>query len=241
MNEQTENTDWLNDYPALKELSKENPFLVPDNFFGEQQERVHSAIYADKLKQKVPSAGFTVPDGYFENMQEQILSVIKLEELRSSNPEAVKSEEFFDEQQSIIAARIKISEFAESGSGFTVPENYFNELTDKITQKTGIKEAVQRPAAKVRNLFTRVAWKYATAACIAVAVTTGVFVKKYQAAHNVQTQLSNLSDADIENYLQINSDSYENHIILENSTSDTDLNLKDDHKTTTDSNGTNSN
>ncbi len=240
MNEQTENTDWLNDYPALQKLSKENPFLVPGNLFEEQQERIHSAIYADELKQKIPSAGFTVPDGYFENTQEQILSVIKLEEMRAANPHAVKSEDFFDEQQSIIAARIKISEYAERGSGFTVPTNYFNGLTDNINKKTGIKEVVQQPAAKVRNLFTRAAWKYATAACIAVAVTAGVLVKKYQAAHNVQTQLSNLPDTDIENYLQINSDSYENHIILENSTSDAGLDLKTD-QLTTDSNTKNTN
>ncbi len=238
MNEYNENTDWLNDYPVLQKQSRENPFRVPDIFFGEQQERILSAISADELKSKIPSSGFTVPHGYFENMQEQIFSVIKLEEMRTAEQTIVKSDAFFDEQQSIIAARIKISEFAEKGSGFTVPANYFNELTDRIHQKTGIKEVSQ--PAKVRNLFTRAAWKYATAACIAVAVATGVFIRQYQSAHNVQKQLSNLSDADIENYLKINADTYDNHIILENSTSNTELNIIN-NQTTTDSNETNIN
>ncbi len=236
MNDNTDNTDWLKDFPALQKQNKENPFLVPENFFGEQQEHIHSAIYADELKLKIPSAGFTVPDGYFENMQEQILSVIQLEGLRSTNEPVVKSEQFFDEQQSIIAARIKINEFAAHGSGFTVPENYFEGLADQISKKTGIKEVLQ-PAAKVRSLFTRAAWKYATAACILVAVTTGIFVKQYQYSHDVQTRLSNLPDADIENYLKINSDTYDNHIILENSTADTDFDIKNG-QTNTDSNGT---
>lgn len=237
MSDNTENKDWLNGFPALKAQSMENPFLVPDRFFEGQQERIHSAIYAEELKQKAPFAGFTVPNGYFKNMQGQILSVIKLEEMRALNPTAVKSDAFFDEQQSVIAARIKINEYAALGSGFTVPDNYFERLTDRVNQKTGIKEVVQQPVGKVRNLFARAAWKYATAACIAVAVATGIYVKQYQAAHNVQTRLSNLPDEDIENYLQLNSDTYDNHIILENSTSDTGLNIKND-QTGADSNET---
>ncbi|MVN20950.1 hypothetical protein [Mucilaginibacter arboris] len=235
MNENTENTDWLNDYPALKNQSRENPFRVPENFFEEQQERIHAAIYADELSKKLPSAGFIIPDGYFKNMEEQILSVVKLEEIRPTET-YIKSDQFFEEQQSIIAARIKINEYAENGSGFTVPDNYFNDLTNRIIQKTGIKE-VQQPA-KVRSLFTRAAWKYATAACIAVAVATGFFIKQYQSAHNVQMQLSNLPDADIENYLQIHADTYDNHVILENSTLDTDVDIQN-NQTSTDSNETN--
>jgi len=238
MNDNTENKDWLNDYPVLEKQNRENPFLVPENFFEEQQERIHSAIYADELKVKIPSAGFTVPDGYFENMRQQVLSVVQLEEIRSLNEPFIKPDAFFNEQQNIIAARVKINEYVELGSGFTVPNNYFNDLTDRINEKTGIKE-VQKPA-KVRNLFTRAAWKYATAACITVAVATGIFVKQYQAAHNVQTQLYKLPDADIENYLKINADTYDNHIILENSTSNTELNIIN-NQTTTDSNETNIN
>lgn len=218
MSENTEHTDWLNDYPVLSNQSKENPFRVPDLYFEDQQDRLHSAVFAENLKLKMPSSGFGVPENYFENLQDQILSVIKLEEMRVQQEPVVKSNAFFEEQQNIIAARIKINEFAENGDGFTVPENYFEGLTDRINQKTGIKTV--QPTAKVRNLFTRAAWKYATAACIAVAVTTGIFVKKYQSAHNVQTQLSNLSDADIENYLDIHADSYDNHIILETSATD---------------------
>lgn len=235
MNENTENTDWLNDFSALKKHSSENPFLVPENYFEEQQERIHSAIYVNDLKLNMPSEGFTVPSGYFENMQQQVLSVIQLEAIRSVNEPLVKSNAFFDEQQSIIAARIKINEYAEHGSGFSVPDQYFAELTNRINKKTSIKE-VQQPA-KVRSLFTRAAWKYATAACIAVAVATGVLVKQYQAAHDVQKQLSNLPDADIENYLKINADTYDNHIILENSTSDTGLAI-DNKQAGTDSNET---
>lgn len=235
MNDNTDNVDWLKDFPALQMQNMENPFLVPKNFFGEQQEHIHLAIYADELKLKNPSAGFTVPDGYFEKVQEQILSVIQLEGLRSTNEPLVKSDQFFDEQQSIIAARIKINEYTALGNGFTIPQNYFEGLTDQINKKTGIKE-VQQPA-KVHSLFTRAAWKYATAACILVAVTTGIFVKQYQYSHNVQTRLSNLPDTDIENYLKINSDTYDNHIILENSTGETDLDLKNG-QTNTDSNGT---
>lgn len=237
MNEHTEHTNWLNEYPVLQNQNGENPFRVPDLFFEEQQQRIHSAIYAENLKLKLPSSGFTVPDNYFDSLQNQILSTVKLEGMRAQQEPSVQSTEFFAEQQSIIAARVKINEFAEKGSGFTVPKNYFETLSDRINQKTGIK-TVQQPA-KMRSLFTRAAWKYATAACIAVAVITGISVKKYQAAHNVQTQLSDLPDADIENYLDIHADSYDNHIILENSA--VDGSSTENNKTSTDSNSSGKN
>ncbi len=220
MNDNTEHTEWLNEFPALKMQSRKNPFLVPDNYFEEQQEHIRTAIFADELKLKTPQTDFTVPDSYFENMQEQILSAVKLEGLRHENEFFTKPDTFFDEQQSIIAARIKINQFAEKGSGFAVPEHYFEELTAQINQKTGIKE-VQKPA-KVRSLFVKTTWKYATAACIAVAVTIGIFVKQNQPANTIQAELSALPDADIENYLKINSDTYDNQLILESNASDTE-------------------
>lgn len=235
MNENNDNTDWLNDYPDLKKQNRENPFRVPDNFFEEHQERIHSAIYADELKLKIPSEGFSVPDGYFEKMQDQVLSVIQLEGLRTDNETFTKPQEFFNEQQSIISARIKINEYAVNGSGFTVPENYFNELTAQINQKTGIKEA--QPKAKVRNLFTKSVFKYAVAASVAIVVAAGISIKQYQSAHDVQKQLSNLPDADIEHYLEINSDSYDNHLILEDNSSDAGINV--DNNTTGTKNNTN--
>ncbi len=233
MSENTEHTDWKNEYPVLSNQSKENAFRVPDLYFEDQQERLHSVVFAEELKQKTPTAGFNIPKNYFENVQHHILSVVKLEAMRAQEEPLIKSNKFFEEQQNIIAARVKINEFAEKGSGFTVPENYFEELTDRINQKTGIKTVQQ--TGKVHSLFTRTAWKYATAACIAVAITTGVFVKKYQAAHNVQTQLSNLPDADIENYLDVNADSYDNHLILETSAADDGSGLEK-NKPGTDSN-----
>ncbi|RYE22019.1 MAG: hypothetical protein EOP42_25040 [Sphingobacteriaceae bacterium] len=221
MNELNEHNNWLNEYPLLQKTGKETFFKVPNLFFEEQQENILSAVFVENLKQKTPADGFTVPANYFENLQDQILSAVNLEEMRSQQEPVIKSSEFFEEQQNIIAARIKINQFAENGTGFTTPANYFENLSDRINQKTGIK-TVSQPA-KIKTLFTKAAWKYATAACIAVAVVTGVGVKKYQAAHNIQTQLSDLPDADIETYLDIHADSYDSHLILESSATDESL------------------
>ncbi|RYE36682.1 MAG: hypothetical protein EOP42_02405 [Sphingobacteriaceae bacterium] len=234
MNELNEHNDWLNEFPLLQKTGKGNPFQVPDLFFEEQQENIISAIFAEKLKQELPDNGFIVPENYFENLQEQLISAVKLEEMRPPAEASIKSSEFFEEQQNIIAARIKINQFAENGEGFTVPANYFETLSDRINQKTGIK-TVQQPA-KIKTLFTKAAWKYATAACIAVAVVTGFGVKQYQAAHNIQNRLSDLPDADIENYLDIHADSYDNHIILETTAADNGLTV--DKNRSADSNST---
>ena len=234
MNELNEHNDWLNECPILQKTGTGNPFGVPDLFFEEQRENILSAVFAENLKLKTPANGFSVPEDYFESLQDRILSTVKLEELRPQQNPFLKSPGFFEEQQSIIAARIKINQFAENGSGFSVPENYFETLADQITQKTVIK-TVQQPA-KIKHFFTKAAWKYATAACIAVAVITGIGVKKYEAAHNIQTQLSALPDADIENYLDVHADSYDNHIILESSMPDDGLYL--DKNSSTDSNST---
>lgn len=233
MNENIEHTDWLNDYPTLNKQNKGNPFLVPGNYFEEQQEQIRTAIFAQELKENTQPHGFTVPQNYFENLQEQIESIVRLEEMRSLKTGFIVPDQFFEEQQSNITARINISEFTDQQNAFSVSNGYFEDLQKRINQKTGIKEATQ-PVAKVRSIFVKAAWKYATAACIAVAVTAGFFVKQYQSAHNIQNQLSNLPDADIENYLKINADTYDNHVILENSY-DTDLDFKTS-KASTDSN-----
>ena len=34
------NKEWLDDYPSLKQVSKNNPFIVPDGYFNEL-ERAH--------------------------------------------------------------------------------------------------------------------------------------------------------------------------------------------------------
>ena len=221
MIDNTDHMDWLNDYPELGKHSRNNPFAVPQNYFEDQQERIKEAIFTEELKQNIPSGGFNIPENYFDDLQQRIFSMVELEKIRKPDALPENKVDFFEEQQSIIIARIKINQAADTGSGFIVPEKYFETLSDQILQKVTVKEAIK--PVKLRSIFAKGLWKYATAASIAIAVVAGFVVKQYEAAHNVQTQLSNLPDTDIENYLKIHADSYDNHLILENSTDDVGL------------------
>lgn len=235
MKDNTEDTDWLNDYPALKKQQKDNPFLLPQNYFEDQQEQIRTAIFVQTLKQNTSDQAFTVPDQFFDEQQSNIASRIIIDEFAGQKNNFTVPDHFFEIQKSSISSQIIISEFAGEENGFTVPVNYFEDLQKKITQKTGIKE-VRPVLASVRKLFIKTTWKYATAACITIAVVTGVVIKQNQPV-NVKTQLSNLPDADIENYLKINADAYDNHIIMESSASET---LDEINQNPQDSNSNNS-
>jgi hypothetical protein len=125
---------------------------------------------------------FTVPEGYFDNLEQQINSRIFVEETLGDTEEH-----------------------------FAVPQNYFAELNIKILDKT-VNQGTVKQHAVMRKLFASTAFKYATAACFALALGGGILLSELASTANdhknsfLHKQLSGVSVDDIKSYLQLNVD-----------------------------------
>ena len=278
-----ENKDWLNDYELLKQVSRANPFTVPDGYFDNLSDRIMALKniriyrennpgdgftippnYFEDLASNIQSrrvigdaagkadAGFIVPDGYFEVLASNIESRIALEEaLDKENAGFVVPEGYFEVLASNLQSRIALEELKEEEAGFSVPEGYFHELASAIQSRIAVEEAIGEPSgmfavpegyfeqlsssildktvnaekivrlkpvvnnnrgAIVRKLFSSTAFKYATAACFAVAIGGGVLLTQIGNEPNdhqhsfLHKQLSTVPINDIKSYLQLNVD-----------------------------------
>ena len=182
--------DWKKEAPLIALMEKRNPFTVPEGYFKTLQEQLDSRLYLLRLeKEDGLQNKFTVPEGYFDTLKAQIEGEIIAEELKT-----------------------KIT-----GNSFAVPEGYFNTLTDRINER--ISEPVKVVSFRSQK---SPAWiNYAAAACILVAVSTGLYFNIHNntvntPAESAFTQLSNVSDEEIIDYLQFSSTRADLPVLIEN-------------------------
>ena len=238
-----ENEDWLDDYMSLKQVSRANPFTVPDGYFDELGNRIVSAKNLDELKNNSPLDTFTVPENYFDELAANIQSRIAVEAILSKEEDFTVPEGYFEGLPANIQSRIAIDGILSKEEDYTVPEGYFDNLAQQIQSRVLIEGALGAPAEQftvpdgyfnelnknilaktaeaentnrkgvVRRLFASTAFKYATAACFAVAIGGGILLD--QATTNqpidhkntfLHKQLSNVPVDEIKSYLQLNID-----------------------------------
>lgn len=129
--------EWLDEYPALKQVAEKQAFTVPNGYFSELENKITSAIKLEELKSE---KGFTVPKNYFDELNSNIQSRINIEEFVNNTATGhITPVDYFEELSGNIEGRITISEF-ETGKGLTVPENYFDELSSNIQSRINIGE-----------------------------------------------------------------------------------------------------
>ncbi|WP_121809138.1 hypothetical protein [Mucilaginibacter kameinonensis] len=142
MKSDMDNREWLDDFIALKQVSKTNPFTVPDGYFHELAQHITTRIRLEGLK-NYPSAGYTVPENYFDELNSNIRSRINIESAFGAGDSGFTvPENYFDELSSNIQSRIVVDEAMDAGEGFTVPENYFDELSSNIQSRIAVEEAM---------------------------------------------------------------------------------------------------
>ena len=139
-----ENKEWLNDYPALKQVAKTNPFTVPVSYFEELGQRITASIRVAELKDKMPLDGFSVPVNYFDELNNNIQSRVNIEKaLGTQNSGFTVPANYFEDLSSNIQSRIFVEEALNiENAGFTVPENYFEELNSQITSRIFVEETL---------------------------------------------------------------------------------------------------
>lgn len=212
MKSDMENKDWLNEYMSLKQINPANPFTVPAGYFDELGDRITALKNLDELKNKGSVDGFEVPQNYFEELTGNIQSRITIESaFENGNTGFSVPEGYFDNLAQHINSRIFIEEaLGEPVEKFDVPAGYFDKLSQNILAKT-TGQTVKKVGI-VRKLYTSNFFKYATAACIALALGGGILLSELTGSvveHRgtyLHKELSSVPVDDIKNYLEMNVD-----------------------------------
>jgi hypothetical protein len=226
----------LNDYKLLKQVNNGNPFTVPAGYFDDLGDRIVSRKNLDELKNKNsdPSAGFTVPEHYFEELAANMQSGIAIENALNKENGFTIPDGYFESLGQHIQSRILVEEvLGDPAEHFTVPHGYFNKLNKSILDKTVNSGNVNRKGI-VRKLFASTAFKYATAACFAIALGSGILLNEIsnspENAHKnsfLHKQLSAVPVDEIKNYLQLNVDAGDTQqTVVSEGTSVNDKDLK---------------
>ncbi len=152
---------------------------------------------------------FKVPTNYFEDLEKRIQSEVFLDTLKLNSDGFKTPTNYFEGLSQQIINQIKLQETISQDLGFDVPQNYFEDakqITLKSVQvkRTGI--------AKVINLSLI---RYAAAACILMMTSFGIYFNIHQ-SKNLSSQLSEIPNEDIENYLQQHVDNGDVPIIIDN-------------------------
>jgi|GEM_PF-1884557 len=173
---------------------KDNPFIVPANYFNALEDKIMQRVVAITDAEK----SFSVPESYFDGLTKKILERIHQEEQESTSIFSLSD----DEQNPFLE---KLREIVPN-AGYTVPDNYFEELNTKlkhtIPSDTAEHEELEKviPFRKKKSKFT--SWiGYVAAACIAISLGTYTFLQ-LNAANSFEKKLEHISNSDIVSYLE---------------------------------------
>lgn len=209
---------------GLKTDDTAQGFAVPADYFENLTNNIQSRI---NIEAAADSNGpsFAVPQGYFDQLNANIQSRIAIED--AANKEDIGftvPAGYFDNLQQEINSRIAVEEILQKEPVFEVPENYFETLNKNILAKTtgvGREEVIRKTI--VRKLWASNTFKYATAACLALIIGTGAFLRNAQAPQPVEhqqsylhSQLSQIPADEIKDYLELHIDASDNRQLLEN-------------------------
>lgn len=228
-------------FSEIKDKGITGGFTVPEGYFDQLTSNVSARIALEQIAGDKPS-GFVVPEGYFDGLASDITARITLEEIaKSKNTGFSVPEGYFDELASNVQSRIAVEQALNTEeNGFTVPGGYFDNLSDQITARILIEEsageqefgvpagyfadleknilektvnAASRRHGVVRRLFASTAFKYATAACVALAIGGGIVLRELTDASGnahqnsfLHKELSTVPISEIKSYLQVNLD-----------------------------------
>ena len=230
----------------LDELKNNNApsqgFTVPENYFEELNANINARINIEEAFDKEVT-GFAVPQDYFEELSDNINARINIEE--SLDKEATGfavPQGYFEELSQQIQGRITVEEsLSQSEETFVIPDGYFNKLAKNILDKTvnqqesAKPEVVVKQKGVIRQLFASSAFKYATAACLTLAVGATIFLSQNSTSvieeHNssfLHRSLSTIPVDEIKNYLQQNVDATDTRTLIDESKQVNAGNLSDD-------------
>jgi hypothetical protein len=178
--------------PAVANLTRENTFSVPYNYFNTLAESILLRIKAEEMSFSSKTNPFEVPQGYFEGLASEIMAKI--------NKQQTVAEE--------LSELAPILNTIKKEPVYSIPEGYFESLELTIPLK------LDKPSAKVFNFSKPKRWmQYAVAACTAGILMIGAFfyvnkgndnsIISYKEAKkmDVQKEIASVNEEVIANYL----------------------------------------
>ncbi len=193
--------------PAVAQISGETPYTIPVGYFDSLDTVIMARIAAGGNEENslLYVAGKQmpqdIPHGYFDTLSDSILSKIKAQE-----EQAVAEE---------LKALSPLLAGLNKTNLYDVPVGYFENLCASVVEKTTM-------GTKVVSIFSRRVWtRYAAAAALFGFIAFGInfFIQqpntigsiagnsKIKTEEQINTELAQISDEEIINYLKLTSDS----------------------------------
>lgn len=154
---------------------------------------------------------FTVPAGYFDELQATVKRRVFIETEALKGQGALRvPEHYFEELTGRIESGVKLEALKAQvpAGGFNLPDTYFEGLSARINERIDSSER----RTPVRRMLT--SWvAYAAAACVTMTIAAGIYFNSD--SYNFNKQLSEISEQEIINYLQVHSTAGDTPFILE--------------------------
>lgn len=167
----------------------------------------------------IKSAGkanpFSIPEMYFEVSSKQIIDNTRIlslfDEAETANFKVPTG--YFDNLTKAINSRVMLEELkSKSGEvGMIVDSNYFSIANNKINDKVNL---IQNKSWNLIPLKRRSWFRYAAAASVFLAIGSAVYVR--QVNNSFEYKIAKVSESEIVNYLQTNSENADMTSIIEN-------------------------
>lgn len=123
----------------LPDSCRISPFVVPDNFFTDQQEAIQRQVKITKYFNQEFISHQTVPEGYFDQMESSIFAKIAESNLKDQvNLDGFTAPvEYFDALEDTILSNVLVEQLKDASdeSSFAIPTGYFDSLQEKIEEK----------------------------------------------------------------------------------------------------------
>ncbi len=218
--------------PVIAGMEKVNVFAVPEGYFASLSADILASLKEEDnslINSFSTQKAAQVPPGYFDTLADTVLAKIKAQQNETAAEELrILSPMLYSIQNENV---------------FEVPAGYFASLADTLVDK------VRPQQTKVVEMYRRRTsfMKYAVAAAFTGIMLLGVvkytghssevvaqvlpeYVTNGLKPHNVDAELSKVSDADIIKYLQSNGSDV-NAALVANSVDENDLPSQDDYLT----------
>lgn len=96
--------EWEKEAPLLASMSRNHPYVVPENYFENLAQSINQQVFLAKLSSST-NEGFSVPNTYFETLTEQIATQVALQQNNSNHDGFNVPAGYFENLQPKIVAK----------------------------------------------------------------------------------------------------------------------------------------
>lgn len=188
---------------------------VPDGYFDHFSDELNEKIRVDSFLNRLPSSSpFGLPDNYFDKLDDNIREKREMEQFLSSLPLKTPfdvDKQYFAQFQQNIVETIHTEDFLATlpkTAPYQLSAQYFDQFSAKVLAKA-VQASRLNPLRATRTFYS----KMSIAASLLIILSIGFLLMTGKTSHaNLENQLAQISDSEIEAYIQEHSYEFDNHI-----------------------------